>query len=404
MEDSSTIGSFSSLHSFRIFGLNGLWMIVLFAPLSVSPSILAGDAETAMAFVVGAEKAFNGGDVPTALAMSERAVATDGDCASAHFLKGQCYEQQNLPREALSGYEKAAEIAKKTNNNDVLKKANDAFKRLAPGLLDLKAVDHKLVEKLMPLATKALEKMQLDTARQALQMIVALSPDNEKAKKLLKQTESAIAARGDPIKGKIAAAAMQEVWYYFGMGDKDKAKEMARAIVKKQLDKAVSKEAAILIAANFDMSGSIKDEIKKTKVEMNESVAVALPPVAATDLSGASGTTTPKPAQTAFAPPKLNLNDLEKTVLEDTKNILKEKLPTAFMETYAKGMDFYKKCAPGSDGQQKHVAEALEQFIRCDAMFLRMEDEKIVTQQVQDTEATVSMLRYACMKMTILNQ
>jgi hypothetical protein len=50
------------------------------------------------------------------------------------------------------------------------------------------------------------------------------------------------------------------------------------------------------------------------------------------------------------------------------------------------------------------VLKALEQFIRCEAFYTRMEDEKLVTPASTRGLQEASMLRYGCQKMIILSQ
>jgi tetratricopeptide (TPR) repeat protein len=364
--------------------------------LILSAHAFAGDRDAALVMVSSAEKKFNEGQYDVAQSMCERALAEDKDCPEAHLLLGRCYQELGKTKEAMASYQLAFDLANKSNNNAVKTKATDAAKKLAPGLLDIWAADQKLVDKMMTLASNALNDQQLETARSAYQAVVALAPSNEEAKKNLADVEQRILARGDPVKARISAAALAESFYYMGIGQKDKAKEMADS-ARKYSDTSAGKEAAHLIDCNFDISKTIKDDLAQAKTQLKQVQSKPAPVKVSTTPSPSTPTPSAAPAT------GVDVDAVEKTAAEDAKKAPKDKLVPTFSETYAKGREFYSKAAPGTEGNQKNVAAALEQFIRCEAFYLRIEQEKLMTPEVEDNEKQASMLRYACMKMTILS-
>ncbi len=378
--------------------------LVFVSGLALPGLLLAGDRDIATAHVASGEKSYKAGDYPTAKSMCERALQADNTFPAAHFLLGQTLEALNQPREALRSYQNAADFARKEGNQALISRAVDAAKKLGPGLVELIQADQKLVEKLLALGDRALADEQYDTARQALSSALALQPDNEKAREGLQQTEKAILARGDPVKSRIAAAAMSEVWYYVGTGNKEKARQMATDVASKFGILAAGKDAAKLLASNFDLSKTISQEIAMAKqelVEKQKKIAARPPPPPAA--APPAGTPTPAkttPVQTAA---RVDVDGTEKAAQEDSRKLSKDKLAAAYTELYNKGKDSYSKATPGAEGNQKNLAAALEQFIRCESIYMRLEAENLLTPEIEEQQKQASMLRYACMKMTILS-
>ena len=111
---------------------------------------------------------------------------------------------------------------------------------------------------------------QLDTAKAAYQTVLALSPSNEEAKKNLDDVQHRIDERGDPIKSKIAAAGMSEVYYQLGVGLKDEAPSQAGSRHRTEVRRHVVRQGrtASRCIANFDLSKTINDDIAAAKQEM----------------------------------------------------------------------------------------------------------------------------------------
>ena len=99
----------------------------------------------------------------------------------------------------------------------------------------------------------------------------------------------------------------------------------------------------------------------------------------------------------------MDIDAVEKTATEDTKKLPKDKVIPTFTETYTKGKGVLFKSSPWFGRQSERTAAALQEFIRCEALYLRIDAEKMMTPEVEDNEKQASMLRYACMKMTILS-
>ena len=356
----------------------------------------AGDREGAKILLNTAEKTLKDGDYSTAQSMCERALAEDKDFPKAHLVMGQILEAQSKAKEAIASYQLAAELAKKEKDTVTETQALAAAKKLAPGLLDIKLADQKLVDKLATLASSAANESQLDTAKSAYQAVLALTPNNDEARKKLDDVQQKLDARGDPVKAKIAGAGLSEVWYKFGIGSKDEARKLAQEISNKYADTPFGKEAAKLLECNFDLSKTISQDIAEAKQQIKQQAAAAVK-------KPAPGPATPNTPANSGPHVGVDIDLVERTATEEAKGLPKDKIVPTFTETFKKGKDFYSKATPGSEGNQKNVAAALEQFIRCEALYMRIDQEKLMTPEVEDQEKDASMLRYACMKMTILS-
>ena len=88
--------------------------------------------------------------------------------------------------------------------------------------------------------------------------------------------------------------------------------------------------------------------------------------------------------------------------MEEAKKLPKDQLVPTFKDAYAKGKESFAKATPGTEGNQKNLHAALEQFIRCEALYMRIEEEKLTTTEVAAMQKQAGMSRYSCMKMTIL--
>jgi tetratricopeptide (TPR) repeat protein len=362
----------------------------------------AGDREAAKVLLSTAEKNYKDGDYPTAQSMAERAIATDKEFSKAHFVLAQCLESQNKAREAINEYAVAAECARKEKDSISETQATSAAKKLAPGLMDIKQTDQKYADKLSTLAYSAMNDGQLDTAKAAYQTVLALNPTNEEARKNLDDVQRRIEARGDPIKSKIAAAGMSEVYYQLGVGAKDEARKLAHEISHKFADTSFGKDAQHLLDCNFDLSKTIGADIAAAKQEIQQIRMAAVKAPAPVSTPGPNSKPAPVASSTS-SQVAVDIDAVEKKATDDAKKMAKDKLVSTFGDTFKKGKEFYSKATPGSEGNQKNVASALEQFICCEALYLRIDEEKMITADLEAQEKDASMLRYACMKMTILS-
>ncbi|MGD0088335.1 MAG: hypothetical protein ABSE73_00255 [Planctomycetota bacterium] len=371
---------------------------VLVCLVSFSPSAAAGDRDTATALLSTVDASLGKGETASALEICKRALAADSSCPDAYYKMGRCLEQMNKPRDAFKNYKNAAELAKKENDAKMQRTANAAAEKLGTGLIQISDADQKLVPKLILVADEALEGGQLETARQAYAAIVALAPGNEKAKEGLDKAEKAIAARGDPVKAKIAAAMLAEIYYYVASGDKAKATEKAQEAKSKHPDTAAGREAAELLANKFEPPKNLDAQIAEAKRQLKAQAAKkpAPPPPATGTTPSAVAPVVPS------GPPPVDVDALEKTAAEDAKKLPKNQLVGAFKEAFAKGKESFAKATPGTEGNQKNLHAALEQFIRCEALFMRLEEEKLATDDVAAMQKQAGMSRYSCMKMTIL--
>lgn len=353
-----------------------------------------------MAFLTGAEALVTAGENAKAADMCKRALGEDSTCPAVYFKLAQIQEQLRQSKDAFKNYQTAAELAKKEKDNALASKAQAAAEKLGGGAVALTAADNKLIDKLLPLADEALENEQLETARSAYASIVALKPTHEKAKEGLDKAEKALAARGDPIKARLAGAMLAEVFYDVGIGKFDDATKMAQDIVSKHGGTAAAKEAEQLLANNFAPPKNIDAQVAEAKKQLKEQAAKAKK-ATATKPPPSSGSVSTAPV--VVQAPAVDVDAIEKTATEDAKKVAKAGLVQALKDTFAKGKEFYKNATPGSEGNQKNVASALEEFIRCEQLFLRIDAEKLITPEVSTLEKQASMLRYACMKMTILS-
>jgi tetratricopeptide (TPR) repeat protein len=372
-------------------------VVVVLIVVAVSSAVRAGDRDTAMALCSTVEASLAKGEAASAMEICKRAVAADPACPTAYYKMAQCLEQTNKPRDAFKNYKTAAELAKKENDVKLQRTANMAAEKLGTGLIQISEADQKLIVKLLPLADDAFADEQLETARSAYQAILALQPAHDKAKEGLDKTEKAIAARGDPVKAKIAGAMLAEIYYWVASGDKKKAAEIAEDVKTRHSGTAAGKEASDMLANNFEPPKNLGAEIAAAKAQLKEQAkkAAKAPKPAVKDPS----VSVSMPA----APPPVDVDALEKTAMDDTKKLPKDQLVPAYKDTFAKGKDFFGKATPGTEGNQKNLHCALEQFIRCEALYMRIEEEKLNTPDVDAMQKQAGTSRYSCMKMTILS-
>jgi Tfp pilus assembly protein PilF len=367
-------------------------------------ALLAGDRGTADAFLAGVPALLASSDYKTAEDICKRALQADDTCPAAHFYLGTCYEKMNKPREAYKEYQAAATFASKEKDTVLASKSSSAAKKLGAGLVELDVVDQKLAAKIQSIATDALDAGQLETAKQAFNAWTVLQPNNAKAKEGLEKVNKAIDDRGDPVKAKVAQAMLSEMWYKLGTGKKDEASDLAKRLSKKYGETEWGKEADELLARDFATPKD--DDVLVLAKKLKEQNAKKAKPASKTETPASSSsspkTSTPS-ASVASAPSGgLDVEALEKAADEATKKLSKDALVSTFVESHQKGKTFYSKATPGSEGNQENVSKALDQFIKCASLYVRIENEKLNTEELAAKEKDASMLRYACMKMTIL--
>jgi len=355
-----------------------------------------GDREQAMALLIGADALMTGSDFIKGAEMCRRALAADPSCPAAHFKLGECLEKSSKPRDAFKSYQTAELLAKKENDAAMARKATTAAEKLGKGLIDISVADRKLIDKLLPLAGEAFDDDQYDTSRSAFAAVLALQPENTKAKEGLEKVEKAIELRGDPVKAKLAATMLTEVLYYMGTGKKDEASKIANDIVARHGDTGPGKDAAQLLANNFEPPKNMDVEVAEMKKVLKEKAKkiIASAPKAATPNPGAIATTASAPA--------VDVDAIEKEAMEETKKLGKGVLISTYKEVYTKGRDAFVKATPGTEGNQKNLQEALRSFIRCEQIFIRIDEEKLADADIQAMQKDASARRYSCMKMTIL--
>jgi len=375
-------------------------LVCLFALslLCSTVSVCAGEKrDTAMALLTGADSLITAGDHAKAADMCKRALAEDETCPAAYFKLAQCQEQLSKPRDAFKSYRAAADLAKKENDATLARKATSAAEKLGAGLIQISTADQKLIDKLVPLADEALNDDQFETARQAYQSVLAISPTHEKAKAGLEKAEKAIEERGDPVKAKIAAAMLAEIFYLVGTDKKDEARKMAADVSSRHANTPAGKEAAQLLADNFEAPKNLNAQLAEAKKELREIAEKQTKKASAKPVSSVSTSSAPKAAGL------VDVDAMERVAMDDAKKVSKDSLVPTYKETYAKGKDFFAKATPGSEGNQANLRGALENFIRCEALYMRIDEEKLADADIEAMQKQAGTSRYSCMKMTILS-
>ena len=368
---------------------------VLFHP----GSLRAADRTSADALLTGVPDLVKDGNFKTIEELCKRSLQSDDSCPSAHFYLGMAYEHSNKPREAVKEYLASASCATKEKDGVMAGKANAAAKKIGAGVIDLDALDAKYADKLGKVGTDAFDAGQLETARQAFSALLVLRPSDAKGKEGLDKAAKALEERGDPVKSKIAAASLSEVWFKLGIGELDKAKELAQTLSSNYGDTEPGKEAAALIERNF--AAPKHDEVAKLTEKLKQESAkkiAAAPKTPSTTVTSSPGTA---PAKAAGGP-RVDVDATQKLAEEDAKKMSKDALIPAFKDAHKKGKEHYAKATPGSEGNQDNIAKALEQFIKADSLYTRIENENMSTEELAANAKEVGMLHYACLKMTIL--
>ncbi len=380
-----------------------LTLTALFMLTSLSAQ--AADRDTAMALLDGADALIQKKSFDKALKLCERALSMDKKCPAVHFKMGVCHENLKSVEAAVNSYQKASQLANLEKDLRLARKADEAINNLSPGLVLLQKKDLELQKKLLALAQDAKDSGHIDTAYETFQLVLARWPENKTAKLAALEVKADLDKRGDPVKSKIAEAMLSEVWYFLGVGKKADAKRMAQELSQKYARLAAGKEAFKLLADKFQAPKS--DDTLALKKEL---IAVAKKRRA----KARAATTAPKtstPSTVSASPvshhasaPLVDLEALEKTVSTETDSIAKSQLSSAFKAAFEKGMGYYRKSAPGMEDNQKNLGLALEQFVKCESLYLRFEKAGLKNPELEKQQQQASMLRYACMKMAILNQ
>jgi hypothetical protein len=364
---------------------------------------MAGDRDVALALVSQVEGMIKQGSYDKAADMCRRALAADDTCGEAHYQLGVCQAQLNQPREATQSYQKAVSFGLAAKDDNLVQKARGSLKKLCPAVFEFEQADQRLADRLLSLADEALAAGQLETACEAFDVALAANPALSRAKEGSKKAHAQLELRGDPVLSKLADAMLQEVWYLVGVDRKDEAKKMAAELSQRYAQTPSGREATQLVANDF---GPPKKEealaLKKQLVEQQKAAAKVAatkpPPPPPTTTTTTVAAPAPKPK------PVVDLDALEAAAAKAAKESPKEGLGAAFDQALKQGKEFYSKAAPGTEGNQANVLKALEQFIRCEAFFTRMEDEKLATQASMKGLQEASMLRYGCQKMIVLSQ
>lgn len=373
--------------------LNGVAAVLFLT--AVNSNGQAADRVGADALLAGVPELLKAKDFKAAEEFCGRSLQLDDSCPTAHFYMGVVNENSKKMREALKSYQMALTVATKEKDSALATKASAAIKKLGPGLAELDALDTKFAEKLEKLGTEALEAGRLEAARRSFALLDALQPGNEKAKAALTKIDKSLEARGDPVKGRIASAMLSEVWYLAGSGKKSEAKTLAQTLMTNYADTAMGKEATALLERDF--AAPKQEELAQLTVKAQEEVAIG----PAANITAAPGTKGATPGTAAA--PRVDVASVQKSAEITAKSIAKEALAATFSECVKKGKEFYSKATPGTEGNQENVAKALEQFIKADALYVRIEEEKLSTEELAAAARDSQLLHYACLKMTVLS-
>lgn len=373
-----------------------LSVLALFAAL-LAYQASGADRTSADALLTGVPDQIKENNFKAVEELCKRSLQEDESCPAAHFYLGVCFEKAGRAREAVKEYQIAAANATKEKDSSMAAKANSAAKKLGSGFVELDAADAKMADKLTKLAADSFDAGQYETAREAFHRLMILQPENPKWKENLEKCTKAIEERGDPIKSKIAAAALSEIWFRLGIGEKNKAKELAQNLSSRFSDTLPGKEAAALIERDF-AAPKVEDVAQLTeKLKSDNAAKIAATSKPVTPAVPASVPSTVKPGAG-----RVDVEAAQRLADEETKKLGKDALIPAFKDAHKKGKEFYAKATPGSEGNQENIARALDQFIKADSLYARIEAEQLSTPELAAEQQEVGMLHYACLKMTIL--
>ena len=360
--------------------------------ISATISAFSADRTAAEAYLAGVPPLVTGGDYKAVEDLCKLSLRADDTCPLAHYYNALCLEKTNKAHDAFKEYQNAAALAAKEKDAGTAAKSTAAAKRIGGGLMEIDALDSKLADKLIKIGAEAIDSGRLETAKQTFATLLVLQPENVKAKEGLEKATKALKEHVNPIKAKIAAAMLSEVWYRVGNNQKSDAVELAKALTQKYTETEWAKEAAGLLDRDF--AAPKTEEVASLAQKIKEQNAA---PAEAPKAPGGSGV--PPKAVMKSSP---NIDAIEKTAAAEVLTLSKDMLMPAFADAYKNGKSFYAKATPGSDGNQENLSKALEQFIRAGSIFARIETENLRDDDISENAKEVAMLRYACMKMTVL--
>ncbi|MCZ7649391.1 MAG: tetratricopeptide repeat protein [Planctomycetota bacterium] len=376
-------------------------LVLLLLALCAGWNASAADRETALALLQGAEALLQQGQHSKAVEVCDRALASDAACAEAWFAKARCQEGMGLPGDAFASYRKAETLAREGNPR-LMRQAHDAAEKISPGLIRLGEADEALIQKLLPLAQAAQEAGHLETALEAYAIVLNLEPGHKAAEDGQREAQKTLLQRGDLVESQLAEAMLSEIWYLMGAGKKSEARQMAGDLSKRYPKTNGGREAIQLLAA--DLKAPKKEDVaalsrqvvaeEQRREKIREAVQSA---------QAQLGEISAKPAVQPRAE-EVSVAKLERSAEDEAKSVDKAQLSAKFKEAYAAGKAEYAQAAPGATDNQKHLAAALEAFTRCEALYLKLEEQKLLTPEIENLGQEASMLRYGCMKMTILTK
>ncbi|MEI6535681.1 MAG: hypothetical protein WCN98_10105 [Verrucomicrobiaceae bacterium] len=260
--------------------------------------------------------------------------------------------------------------------------------------MEIDALDARFAEKLDKLASDAFNAGRLETARKTYSVLVLLQPENKSAKENLERAVKAIEEQGDPIKSKIAAAMLSEVWFKLGAGRKEDAKAQAQSLASKYPDTEMGKEAAGLVARDF--AAPKQEEVATLALSFKkvmETKPVTANPVSSKPVVGASSSVL-----------RVDVGALQKEAESWAEKLDKNALAGEFQTSVKKGKEFFSKATPGAEGNQENIARALEQFIKAETLHARIQNENLSNAELAAQSQESGMLHYACLKMTLLSR
>lgn len=364
-----------------------------FAVLLLAGVCQGADRDTAIALLNGVDALIAQGKHDKALKFCERALAADKSCPAVHMRMGKCHYQLGSTESAIKSYQEAERCARAEKDSRMARMAQAAINRVCPGLSDLHRADDALRKKLIVLADGALDEGHLETADESYALILARWPDHGGALSGRRRTREALAKRGDPVKKAIAGAMLSEIWYLVGIGEKSEARKMAQELSGKYFKLPAGQEAGKLLANNFKAPGK------------QDAVALKQKLITAHKKTKTRPTTThTRPVASRPAAPIVDIVATEKAARSKAASLAKSGLASEFKKAFNLGLEHYRKAQPGTEGNQKNLALALEQFVRCESIYMRLDAEGVKDAETEKCQQKASMLRYACMKMTILNQ
>ena len=362
--------------------------------IAFSGAAFSADRQAADAYLAGVPALITGSDYKTIEDLCKRSLQADESFPMAHYYMGLCFEKAGKSRDAFKEYQNAAAFAAKEKDSGTAAKASAAAKKLGTGLMEIDALDQKLAERLTKIGAESIDLGRMETAKQTYAALLILQPDNVKAKEGLEKATKWLSEHGNPIKTKIAAAMLTETLYKLGTGKKDEAAELAKTLSQKYSDTEWGKEAAELIDRDF--AAPKKEDVALLAQQLKEQIAKPA------DASKAVAVSAPAAGSKAEAKGNWDMDALQKAADVETLKAPKDSLVASFTDAYKNGKALYAKATPGSEGNQENLSKALEQFVKAESIYARLENENLRDDDIAENVKEAAMLRYACIKMTIL--